>query len=130
MKNFNLHDIMNTAWKIRKAAKVTMSEALKKAWKVAKAMLLGARVWEKAGKSRLYLNAAGKSLMGLTYDTYNSGSICWAKVNGEKISNSECGRILIALSSAYLDMADWTIHTGLSKSSASVKETLTAAFAL
>lgn len=79
MKNFNLHDIMNTAWKIRKAAKITMSEALKKAWRIAKAMVLGARVWEKGSKSRLYLNEAGKAIIGLTYSTYNSGNICWQR---------------------------------------------------
>lgn len=130
MKNFNLHDIMNTAWKIRKAAKITMSEALKKAWRIAKAMVLGARVWEKGSKSRLYLNEAGKAIIGLTYGCYNSGNICWAEISGEKISNAECGRVLNALYGAYLDLADWTIHTGLSKSAASVNESLTKAFAL
>lgn len=130
MKNFNLHNIMNTAWKIRKAAKITMSEALKKAWQIAKAMVLGARVWEKGGKSRLYLNEAGKAIIGLTYGCYNSGSIRWAELNGEEISNAECGRVFNALYGAYLDLADWSIHTGLSKSAASVKESLTKAFAL
>lgn len=130
MKSFNLHDIMNTAWKIRKAAKITMSEALKKAWRIAKAMVLGARVWEKSSKSRLYLNEAGKAIIGLTYDCYSSGSIRWAELNGEEISNAECGRVFNALYGAYLDLADWTIHTGLSKSAASVKESLTKAFAL
>lgn len=130
MKNFNLHEIMNTAWKIRKAAKVTMSEALKKAWRIAKAMVLGARVWEKGGKSRLYLNGAGEELLGLSYITYNSDNIRGAWIHGEEISNAECGRIFNALYGAYLDLADWTIHTGLSKSAASVKESLTNAFAL
>lgn len=130
MKNFNLHNIMNTAWKICKAAKITMSEALKKAWRIAKAMVLGARVWEKGGKSRLYLNEAGKAIIGLTYGCYNSGSIRWAELNGEEISNAECGRVFNALYGAYLDLADWSIHTGLSKSAASVKESLTKAFAL
>ena len=130
MKSFNLHDIMNTAWKIRKAAKVSMSEALKKAWRIAKAMVLGARVWEKGSKSRLYLNEAGKAIIGLTYCTYNSGNIRCAELNGEEISNAECGRVINALYGAYLDLADWTIHTGLSKSAASVNESLTSAFAL
>lgn len=130
MKSFNLHDIMNTAWKIRKAAKITMSEALKKAWRIAKAMVLGARVWEKGGKSRLYLNEAGKAIIGLTYGCYNSGNIRGAEINGEEISSAECGRVFNALYGAYLDLADWTIHTGLSKSAASVKESLTKAFAL
>ena len=130
MKSFNLHDVMNIAWKIRKAAKVSMREALKKAWRIAKAMVLGARVWEKGGKSRLYLNEAGKAIIGLTYGCYNSGNIRWAEINGEEISNAECGRVFNALYGAYLDLADWTIHTGLSKSAASVKESLKKAFAL
>lgn len=58
------------------------------------------------------------------------GNIRSANLNGEEISNAECGRVLNALYGAYLDLADWTIHTGLSKSAASVNESLTKAFAL
>ena len=41
--------------------------------------------WTKGNMDRLYINAAQ---LGLVCEYYNSGNICYAEFNGEKISNS------------------------------------------
>ena len=63
------------------------------------------KVWEKNGYRRLYLDS-GKvaEIVGLKYGCYNTGNIWWAELNGEKISNSQCRRILGSWMDAYIDL--------------------------
>lgn len=56
-----------------------------------------ARTWSSRDGSRfrLYINDWA-ALIGLRIDRYNTGNISHATLNGDKISNSEAGRILAA----------------------------------
>jgi len=52
-------------------------------------------LWEKYGKRRIYFDGADiAQRQGLDWSTYNSGNISSARLDGEKISNSEAKRIL------------------------------------
>src|SRR5690606_23290277 len=59
----------------------------------------GGRRWTKAGHNRIYLNNLAE-LYGLRYDTYKTGNICWATVDGERISNNSARKILFTLNNA------------------------------
>ena len=57
----------------------------------------GGNLWENYGKRRVYFDGVDIARrQGLDWGTYNSGNISSARLNGEKISNSECKRILRA----------------------------------
>lgn len=72
MKKYNMHEIMTNAWNIRRANNVSMSIALRAAWALAKAVNTAEDVaagidwntkvrvndWNKAGKSRTYVEVA------------------------------------------------------------------------
>ena len=60
----------------------------------------GFKRWTKGGYDRLYANAGG---FGLYTETYNSGRIKYAELNGEEISNASACRILSA--KIYIDVA-------------------------
>lgn len=87
-----------------------MSLALRQVWKeekgmglVEKLIELGGNRWQKGGHDRIYLDS--KTLaeaIGLEAETYKTGNICSATLKGEKISNSEAGRIYGALGGANL----------------------------
>lgn len=52
-------------------------------------------LWENYGKSRIYFNGPEiAESQGLSWSNYNSGNISSASLNGDKVSNSECKRIL------------------------------------
>lgn len=70
---------------------------------------IGGNRWQKAGKDRVYLNDFTEYL-GVDYDTYNSGSISWAALDGTKVSNAEGGRLLGAVDKVYFDAADSKVH--------------------
>lgn len=59
----------------------------------------GFRRWTKPGYDRLYVYA---TVLGLDYDTYRTGNICWAVFNGKEISNSQARRYLNA--KIYIDL--------------------------
>ena len=58
-----------------------------------KAIISGGRLWEKNGKRRVYFNDL-EVIYGLEIIRYESGRISSAKLDGEKISNSEAGRMI------------------------------------
>ena len=66
---------------------------------------MGATRWTKGGKDRLYLNDAGREIVGLELVRYNNGSISCARLDGEVIRNSDGGRISTWAGSAYIDLA-------------------------
>lgn len=70
-----------------------MALALRQAWVEARLIAKGGRLWEKHGYRRIYFNDL-PALYGLEYDTYNTGNISAAWVDGERVSNSEGRRIL------------------------------------
>src|SRR5690606_14036559 len=76
-----------------------MALALRRAWLEARLIQAGGRRWMKAGHNRIYFNNLAE-LYGLRYGTYNTGNICWAELDGERISNNSARQILFALSSA------------------------------
>lgn len=54
---------------------------------------MGGNEWKKGDYHRIYFNDLG-SRLGLTVTRYNTGNISGARLDGERISNSEAGRIL------------------------------------
>ncbi|MCF0086667.1 MULTISPECIES: helix-turn-helix domain-containing protein [unclassified Streptomyces] len=63
---------------------------------------IGGRRWQKNGLDRVYLNDFA-SVPGLELDTYKSGSISYAALDGEKVSNAEGGRLATAVDKVYFD---------------------------
>ena len=76
-----------------------MALALRQAWLEARLIQAGGRRWTKAGHNRIYFNNLAE-LYGMQFDTYNTGNICWATVDGERISNNSARQILSMLSAA------------------------------
>ena len=73
--------------------------ALRQAWLEARLIQAGGRRWTKAGHNRIYFNNLAERY-GMQFDTYNTGNICWATVDGERISNNSARQILSMLSAA------------------------------
>ena len=72
---------------------------------IEKLISLGAKRWTK------YDRDIAKEL-GLDYDRYNTGNIRYASFNGEKISNSQCRRMLDQIDGAYINLATGEIMIG------------------
>jgi hypothetical protein len=70
---------------------------------------IGGRRWSKAGHDRVYLNGF-ETVPGLELDHYKSGNISYAELDGEKVSNSEAGRLATAVDKVYFDAADGKVH--------------------
>jgi len=66
-----------------------------------KLIQIGGKEWEKGSNHRIYFDNLEK-WYGLTYDTYNTGNISNAKLDGESISNSQANKILKSLTWAKL----------------------------
>lgn len=73
--------------------------ALRQAWLEARLIQAGGRRWTKGEFNRIYFNNLAE-LYGLRYDTYRTGNICWAELDGERISNNSARQILFTLNSA------------------------------
>lgn len=70
-------------------------------------------LWEKYGKARIYFNGAAiAEYGGLEWSTYNTGNISNAAIDGQRISNSECRRILGELNytKIWFDLDDGEFH--------------------
>lgn len=70
---------------------------------------IGGRRWQKNGHDRVYLNDF-QTVPGLELDHYKSGSISYATLDGEKVSNAEGGRLATAVDKVYFDAADGKVH--------------------
>jgi len=72
----------------------------------------GGKLWEKHGKCRVYFEGAYiANDYGLEWTRYNTGNISSASLNGERISNSECRRILDFFTGKFwFDFADNDFH--------------------
>lgn len=70
---------------------------------------IGGRRWQKNGHDRVYLNGF-ETVPGLELDHYKSGNISYAELDGEKVSNSEAGRLATAVDKVYFDAADGKVH--------------------
>lgn len=106
----NFKKIVIKAWEIRRAASKKWScPIMEISWKdcfnQAKSEILNNLIdrltnagceWKNYGKERIYFDTA--DLIGLTYGQYKTGNISYAEINGEKISNAECRRILKKIS--------------------------------
>ena len=51
------------------------------------------RTWTGRGETREYVQNVPE-LLGLEYETYKTGNVRWASLNGAAISNAEANRIL------------------------------------
>lgn len=69
---------------------------------------IGGRDWQRDDKHRVYLNDPS-AMIGLEIDTYGTGNISSATLNGERISNAAAGRLRGAIDKVYLDVASGTI---------------------
>lgn len=70
---------------------------------------LGGRLWEKGSMRRIYFNDLER-WMGLTISRYNTGNISGARLNGERISNSQARRMLNAIDKLWFDLGDNQFH--------------------
>ena len=82
-----------------------MALALRQAWAEARnagksledrLIEVGGKLWEGYGKRRIYFNRLHE-WYGLTYETYNTGNISAAFVDGQRVSNNEGRGILYTL---------------------------------
>ena len=101
--------IMTKAWTDARAAAKRFggraseffAASLRNTWKMAKLLAAGGKLWEAGDKVRIYFNDLEARLakaVGIEFGSYKTGSISWARKNGEKISNSECYRQLSKVS--------------------------------
>ncbi len=78
---------------------------------------LGGNRWQKHEKDRIYFNAGDLAiLLGYKWENYNTGNISSAKLDGERISNSEMKRVLNDLNcKLYYDVKDekFNYYTGI-----------------
>ncbi len=70
---------------------------------------IGGSRWVKNGMDRVYINDWAR-FIGLETSHYNTGNIASAKLDGERISNSEAGRLLGMVDKVYFDAADGQVH--------------------
>jgi hypothetical protein len=70
---------------------------------------IGGRRWQKAGLDRVYLNDF-ETVPGLELDHYKSGSISYATLDGDKVSNAEGSRLATAVEKVYFDAVDGKVH--------------------
>jgi hypothetical protein len=93
------------------AYRVSLTKPAKKAvrFTVETMTAIGGNRWQRGDKDRVYLNDWA-SLIGLEVSRYNTGNISSAALNGEKISNSEAGRLLGSVDKVYFDNTDGKAH--------------------
>lgn len=99
MTKANLKEIMTRAHQIARQCEgdyqACLSYGLRQAWAEYRLAQLGNR-WQKAGHDRIYFNDL-EAWYGLELDYYKTGSICSAKLDGERISNNKARKIGSAL---------------------------------
>lgn len=76
---------------------------------IEKLISLGAKRWTKYGRDRLYIRDAAENL-GLKCERYNTGNVRSASFRGEKISNSQCSRMLDQIDGSYIDLSTGEIR--------------------
>lgn len=97
--------IMTQAWneareavaKFGGRAREYFASSLRNAWKLAKLLAAGGKLWQQHGKSRIYFNGLMTRYMdaiGLTLSYYKTGNISTARIDGELISNCGARRLL------------------------------------
>jgi hypothetical protein len=88
-----------------------MSAALRLAWRQVRLLLAGGSEWIKGSMHRIYFNDLA-SWFGLQIDTYKTGNISYAELNGERISNSQARKVENRLFTAkfWYDVAEGRFH--------------------
>lgn len=78
--------------------------------------------WQKGDKHRIYFNDLDV-FYGLDVSYYNTGNVCGATLNGERISNSEAKRILNRLLDCkiYFDVKDGQWYSQYTKGDETAK---------
>jgi hypothetical protein len=74
-------------------------------------ILAGGKEWTSGAKHRIYFNDL-HTWYGLTGETYNTGNISYAELDGEKISNSRARKIIseLSLCKVWYDFDDSKYH--------------------
>jgi hypothetical protein len=72
-------------------------------------LAIGGTPWAKGDRRRVYLND-WEALAGLNVETYGSGNIRRAEMDGAEISNAEALRLCAAIGKVYWDAADGQVH--------------------
>ena len=110
----NLQGIMNRAHEIARqctgdyTARLVLG--LRQAWTEARLLQKGSR-WTKGQMDRIYFNNLAE-LYGVQTTRYNTGNISSATLDGERISNSQAGRICgrLALAKVWYDISTTKFH--------------------
>lgn len=107
---YNRSEIMKDAWMIRRTEGRTMAYAMKKAWMKAKLLTIG-NLWEKYGKSRIYMDSrAVLDLCKVKIGYYKTGNVHGVTVDGIQQSNADGRRWLYSADKLYYDFADNAFH--------------------
>ena len=61
-------------------------------------------IWIKNNFARLYLNEKTIRAIGYDWERYNTGNICYATLDGQKISNSEMKRVMLGVDKMFIDL--------------------------
>ena len=94
---------------------------------IEKLVAMGASRWTKGTNDRLYIKNAAAALIGFEFDSYkSSGMVSSAKINGEKISNTQAAKLIAVLDRAYIDVTAGTLVMGDSAYKADVLEAIRA----
>ncbi|MEU9760303.1 hypothetical protein [Streptomyces sp. NPDC047987] len=103
--------VIDTASLARRIAIGAMKKPAKKliAFTIDTMTAIGGQRWQKNGMDRVYLNGF-QAVPGLELDHYKSGSISYASLDGDKVSNAEGGRLATAVDKVYFDAADGRVH--------------------
>lgn len=70
---------------------------------------IGGNRWQKNGKDRVYINNWAE-FAGIETTRYNTGNIASAYYQGERISNSQAGKLLSSIDKVWYDAADGKLH--------------------
>lgn len=117
----NLQQIMVRAHQIARQCEgnysVRLTIGLRQAWTEHRLVAAGGSLWQKSGMCRVYFNGLAR-WFGLECDCYKTGNIAYATLNGERISNTQAGKIAgrFGFSKLYFDLTDHRYHgQGMSK---------------
>ncbi|GHJ34287.1 hypothetical protein TPA0910_87200 [Streptomyces hygroscopicus subsp. sporocinereus] len=102
-------DAASLAHRIAIGARRAARKAKKVIFSIDTMTAIGGRRWQKNGMDRVYLNGF-QTVPGLELDHYKSGSISYAALDGEKVSNGEGGRLATAVDKVYFDATDGKVY--------------------
>lgn len=102
---YNKSIIFSNAWNLVKTLKISLADALRRAWKIAKLLILGGKSWVKDSCNRIYVNTDELlTSLGYEWGYYKTGNLEWATLDGSHISNSKFSKIHNSINKFWYDI--------------------------